>query len=157
MAVALTGNRTVVPVVTGPETESMPRLSPDGKWLAYQSNESGRFEIYVRPFPESGARIQVSDNGGTEPLWGRSGRSLYYRGPANEVIEVGVTTGAQFSIGTRKTVLVGDYLTDASHANYDVSPNGKFLMLKRGGAESQMVVVHNWGRELREKTSARNR
>ena len=157
LAVPLTGTRTVVPVVTGPETESMPRLSPDGKWLAYQSNEGGRFEVYVRPFPESGARIQVSDNGGTEPLWGRSGKSLYYRGPSNDVIEVAVTTGGQFSIGARKTVLVGDYLTDASHANYDVSPSGKFLMLKRAGEESHMVVVHNWGRELREKTSANSR
>ncbi len=155
LAVPLTGDRTVVPLVTGPETESMPRLSPDGKWLAYQSNEGGRFEIYVRPFPASGARIQVSDNGGTEPLWGRSGRSLYYRGPLGEVVEVGVTTGSGFSIGARKVVLTGDYLTDATHADYDVAPDGRFLMLKRAGAESQTIVVHNWGRELREKTSVR--
>ena len=155
LAVPLTGNRTVVPIVTGPETESMPRLSPDSKWLVYQSNEGGRFEIYVRPFPESGARIQVSDNGGTEPVWGRSGRSLYYRGPMSEVVEVAVTTGASFSIGARKVVVSGDYLGDASHANYDVSPNGRFLMLKRAGAESQTVIVHNWGRELREKTAAK--
>jgi len=155
LAVPLTGERTVVPVVTGPETESMPRLSPDGKWLAYHSNESGRFETYVRPFPGSGARIQVSDNGGSEPLWGRSGRSLYYRGQNGEVIEVDVTTGAEFSIGTRKVVVTGDYLTDSSHPNYDVAPDGRFLMLKRAGAESQTIVVHNWGTELREKTTAR--
>jgi Tol biopolymer transport system component len=154
LAVPLTGSdRTVVPVVTGPETESMPRLSPDGKWLAYQSNETGRFEIYVRPFPASGARIQVSDNGGWEPIWGRSGRSLYYRGPLGEVVEVGVTTASEFSIGTRKVVLSGDYLTDSSHPDYDVAPDGRFLMLKRAGAESQTIVVHNWGREVREKTA----
>ncbi|HYN81928.1 MAG TPA: protein kinase [Gemmatimonadaceae bacterium] len=155
LAVPLTGERTVVPLVTGPETESMPRLSPDGKWLAYHSNESGRFEIYVRPFPGSGARIQVSDAGGSEPLWGRSGRSLYYRTQLGEVVEVDVTTGAEFSIGARKVVLTGDYLTDSSHPNYDIAPDGRFLMLKRAGAESQTIVVHNWGAELREKTAAR--
>jgi len=155
LAVPFTGDRKVTEVVTGPETESLPRLSPDGKWLAYQSNESGRFEIYVRPFPASGARIQVSDNGGSEPIWGRTGRSLYYRGPIGEVVEVGVTTGSAFSIGARKVVLSGDYLTDSSHPNYDVAPDGRFLMLKRAGAESQTIVVHNWGRELREKTATK--
>jgi Tol biopolymer transport system component len=155
LAVRLTGDRTVVPLVTGPTTESLPRLSPDGKWLAYQSNESGRFEIYVRPFPGNGARVQVSDLGGTETIWGRDGRSLYYRGPLGEVVQVGVTTGASFSIGARQVVLTGDYLTDSSHPNWDVAPDGRFLMLKRAGAESQTIVVHNWGRELREKTAPR--
>jgi serine/threonine protein kinase len=155
LAVPMTGERKVTPVVVGPETESQPRFSPDGKWLAYQSNESGRFEIYVRPFPENGARIQVSDNGGTEAVWGRSGKSLYYRGLLGEVMEVNVTTGAGFSIGARKVVLNGDYLTDSSHPNWDISPTGRFLMLKRAGAESQTIVVHNWGAELRAKTATK--
>jgi Tol biopolymer transport system component len=155
LAVRLAGDRTVTPMVTGPSTESLPRLSPDGKWLAYQSNESGRFDIYVRPFPGSGARVQVSDLGGTEPIWGRDGRSLYYRGPLGEVVHVDVTTGASFSIGMRKTVLTGEYLTDSSHPNWDVAPDGRFLLLKRAGGESQAIVVHNWGRELREKTGTR--
>jgi serine/threonine-protein kinase len=157
LAVPLTGDRTVTPVVTGPETESMPRLSPDGKWLAYHSNETGRFEVYVRPFPATGARIQVSDVSGSEPIWGRSGRKLYYRGAVGEIVEVDVTTGTDFSIGARRVVLSGDYLTDSSHPNYDVAPDGRFLMLKRAGAESQTIVVHNWGRELREKTATTRR
>jgi Tol biopolymer transport system component len=151
LAVRLTGDRTVTPLVTGPTTESLPRLSPDGKWLAYQSNESGRFEIYVRPFPGNGARVQVSDVGGTEAIWGRDGRSLYYRGPLGEVVHVDVTTGASFSISTRKTAVTGEYLTDSSHPNWDVAPDGRFLLLTRAGAESQTIVVHNWARELREK------
>ena len=97
----------------------------------------------------------MSDVGGTEPIWGHSGKSLYYRGPNGEVVEVAVTTGAAFSIGTRKVVLTGDYLTDSSHPDYDVAPDGRFLMLKRTGAEAQTIVVHNWGRELREKTAPR--
>jgi Tol biopolymer transport system component len=141
--------------VTGPNTESLPRVSPNGKWLAYQSNETGRFEIYVRPFPAAGARVQVSDNGGTETIWGRDGRSLYYRGPVGEVVRVDVTTAESFSIGARTVQLSGDYLTDASHPNWDIAPDGRFLMLKRAGAESQTIVVHNWARELREKTAGR--
>jgi len=152
LAVPLTGERKVTELVTSPYWEGLPRLSPDGKWLSYQSSETGRFEIYVRPFPASGARVQVSDAGGTEALWGRSGRSLYYRGPNGEVVEVVVTTHPEFSIAERKAVLTGDYLTDSSHPNYDVTAAGRFVMLKRSGADAQTVVVHNWGRELREKT-----
>ena len=156
-AVPLTGSdRTPVTLVSGPYTENMPRLSPDGRWLAYMSNESGRFETYVRPFPGSGARVQVSENGGTEPVWGPGGRALYYRGMHGEIIEARVTTGDEFSIGARSVVLRGDFLTDASHANYDVGPDGRFLMLKRAGDESQTIVVHDWASELRARTRARN-
>lgn len=156
LAVPYSGERTVVPLVTGPTTESQPRPSPDGKWLAYQSSETGRFEVYIRPFPENGARIQVSDSGGSEPVWGRDGKSLFYRGAVGDVIAVSVTTGGSFSIGAKSVALRGDYLTDATHASYDVAPDGRFLMLQRAGAESQTIVVHNWGRELREKTSAKD-
>jgi Tol biopolymer transport system component len=155
LAVPMVGEKTVNVLVTSPYTESLPRLSPDGKWLAYQSNETDRFEIYVRPFPGSGARVQVSDAGGTEPIWGKDGRSLYYRGPVGEVVKVAVTTGSDFSIGARAVALTGDYLTDSSHPNWDVGPDGRFLMLRRAGAESQTIVVHNWGRELRDKTATR--
>jgi eukaryotic-like serine/threonine-protein kinase len=156
LAMSLTGrDTTLTPLVTGPYTESLPRVSPDGKWLAYQSNETTSFQIYVRPFPGAGARTAVSDLGGTEPIWGKDGRSLYYRGPVGEVVKVDVTTGANFSIGNREVVLTGDYLVDSSHPNWDVGPDGRFLMLKRAGAEAQTIVVHNWGRELKEKTAPR--
>jgi hypothetical protein len=72
-----------------------------------------------------------------------------------QLIEVAITAAEGLSIGARRIVLTGEYLTDASHADYDVAPNGKFLMLKRAGEGSQTIVVHNWGRELREKTGAR--
>lgn len=155
LAMPLSGDTTLVPLVTSPYTESLPRLSPDGKWLAYQSNETTRFEIYVRPFPGAGSRTQVSDLGGTEPIWGKDGRTLYYRGPAGEVVRVAVTTGSSFSIGPRDVALTGEYLTDSSHPSWDVASDGRFLMLRRAGAESQTIVVHNWGRELREKTAPR--
>jgi Tol biopolymer transport system component len=153
-AVPLAGERVPVPLVTGPASETMPRLSPDGRWLAYQSNETGRFEVYVRPFPGAGARVQVSDEGGSEPLWGRSGRVLHYRRALGDVASVDVTTGASFSIGARRSALAGEYLTDPSHAAYDIAPDGRFLMLKRAGEESKTVVVYNWRRELREKLAS---
>jgi serine/threonine-protein kinase len=155
LMVPMTGEKKVTSLVSGAEAENMPRVSPDGKWLMYQSNESGRFDIYVRPFPENGARIQVSDNGGTEPLWGRSGKTLYYRDQTGQLIEVAISPAGGLSIGARRVVLTGEYMTDASHADYDVSPTGKFLMLKRAGEGSQAIVVHNWVRELREKASHR--
>jgi serine/threonine-protein kinase len=155
LAVPMEGEKKVVPLVVGPATESLPRISPDGKWLAYQSNEGGRFEIYVRPFPGGGGRVPVSNNGGTEPIWDRTGKVLYYRDDFGQVTAVTVTTGESFSIGQRRVVATGDYLVDASHANWDVGPNGHFLLLKRAGAQSQTIVVHNWGRELREKTARR--
>ena len=155
LAVPLEGEKKVLPLVVGPASDQQPRLSPDGKWLAYQSNDLNRFEIYVRPFPNTGARVQVTTEGGAEPMWNRTGTALYYRDGLGQIVEVKVTTGASFSIGTRKVVVTGEYLTDATHASYDVSPDGKFLLLKRAGDESQTIIVHNWVRELREKTAKR--
>ena len=131
----------------------MPRLSPDGHWLAYQSNESGTFEIYVRPFPGPGGKVQVSSGIGVEPLWGASGRMLYYR-TGRDVIGVPVTTGASLTLGERKVVLTGDFLQNPSHPNYDVSPDGsEFLMMRRAGEDVLTIVVHNWAREVAAKTS----
>ena len=153
-AVQLKGDMTPLEMVVGPAQATHPRLSPDGKWLAYQSNESGRFEIFVRPFPELGPRVQVSDQGGTEPLWASTGRSLFYR-TATSVVSVAVPGGGKFSVGERRTALTGDYLYDPTHANYDIAPDGNgFLMLRQAGVEEKAIVIHNWSRELREKLAA---
>jgi serine/threonine-protein kinase len=150
-------DRKSIPMATGTAYIQMPRLSPDGHWLAYQSNETGPMEIYVRPFPNAGGKIQVSSSGGTEPLWSHSGRQLFYR-KGNDVIGVNVTTGATFGIGDPKVVVKGDFLVNPSHQNYDVSPDGQeFLMLRRAGDEVQNIVVVNWLREVMAKTAARSR
>lgn len=150
-AVDLTGDRTLQPMATGPSSEIMPRLSPDGKWLAYQSDQSGRAEVYVRPFPGEGARVQVSNDGGGEPMWDRAGRTVFYRAP-NGITAVSITPGAEFSVGARTLVLATTDPADPTHQSYDVSPDGqRFLLLRRAGGEAKAIVVHNWRREVREQ------
>ena len=156
MAVPLTGGGKPRELVSGTDAHLMPRLSPDGAWLAYQSNQTGRFEVYVRPFPDNGAVVQMSDEGGIEPLWARSGKTLYYRTPSG-IVAVAVNPGKNISIGGRRVVLSGDLRnqTDPTHQMYDISPDGtQFLMLRMGGNETAPLIVHNWGRELREKLAA---
>jgi serine/threonine-protein kinase len=150
LAMKLDGDRKPILVVGGPAQESHPRLSPNGKWLAYESNESGQFEVYVRPFPDPGPRTQVSTGGGGEPLWSRAGNELYYRTPSS-IIAVGVTAAATFALHERRVVLAGGAVEDLTHQNYDVSPDGRFLTVVPTGAGAEAILVHNWGRELREK------
>jgi Tol biopolymer transport system component len=152
-AVVLDAKSKSVPLVSGASYTQMPRLSPDGNWLVYQSNESGVFEIYVRPFPGAGGRVQISNGGGNEPLWARSGHALLYR-RGQDIMSAAVTTGASFSVGPPRAVVTGDYLRGQSHPNYDVSPDGTgFLMIRRAGEEVQTIVVQNWLRELVARTS----
>jgi serine/threonine-protein kinase len=145
--------------VGGPAYESHPRLSPDGKWLVYQSNEGGRFEVYVRPFPNNGPRVQVSNQGGTEPIWARSGNTIFYRTLTGGIESAAVTRGATFVVGERRaTIPPGDFLYDVTHASYDVWPDGSgFLMVKPVGGDDRPILVHNWGRGLREKLAAGTR
>ena len=91
MQIELDGTRRVTPLVQSPFTERNGIVSPDGRWLAYEANDSGRFEIYVRPFPDvNSGRWQVSTAGGTRPLWARSGQELFYVSPTGALMRVGV-------------------------------------------------------------------
>ena len=84
--------------------ESRARLSPDGQWLAYVSDETGQDEVYVRPFPNVDVKRQVSTNGGVEPRWAHSGRALFYRNSTNEMVEAEVTSGSTFQVGERRVL-----------------------------------------------------
>jgi serine/threonine-protein kinase len=153
LAMRLDGDRKPILIVGGLAQESHPRLSPDGKWLAYQSNENGAFEVYVRPFPNPGPRTQVSAAGGSEPLWSRSGNELYYRTPTG-IIAVGVATGATFALHERRVVLPAGATEDITHQNYDVSPDGRFVTVMPTGVGVEAILVHNWGREFRDKLAS---
>src|SRR5262245_43371101 len=128
-------------------------LSVDGRWLAYQSNEGVRPEIYVRDLSGSGGRWQISTDGGEEPHWSADGRELYYRN--NDLfMSVAVETQAGFKAGPPKRLFSGIYnLRSNSGVTYDVDPKGgRFLMIRpaeESTAPSQLRVVLNWGEELR--------
>ena len=136
--------------------EEVPRFSPDGRWLAYVSNESGRNEIYVQPYPGPGGKWQISTEGGAEPVWNRNGRELFYR-TGDKMMAVEITTQPGFSAGKPRMLFEGRYRpTPATSPNYDVSPDGqRFLMLKPAEQEqpapTQINVVLNWFEELKQK------
>ena len=146
-----------VPVATAPGIdEHSPALSPDGKWLAYVSNESGQDEIYVRPFPNvREARWQVSTGGGTEPMWAHDGREIFYRNGSEDMVAVSVTTEPTFALGGyRKMGSVSTYRSDLNHRIYDVAADDERLLMirARGGTEgSELVLVQNFFEELNEK------
>jgi eukaryotic-like serine/threonine-protein kinase len=137
------------PIAATSAIEVEPALSPDGHWLAYASDESGRYEIYVVPFPNpAGARWAVSSNGGLEPVWSPRGDELFYRDGASRMTAVKVTTGPAFAMGQTTTLFPAiDYATYGGHRQYDVSADGKrFLMIRqaRNAAPPRVVLVRNW-------------
>ncbi len=130
-----------------------PTLSADGKWLAYGSDESGRSEVYVRPFPDaSSGRWQVSREGGTEPLWGPEGRILFYRrGERGDLIRVQVAAGDAFRVTTEEVLFPTlEYQTDTRNRNWDISPDGEsfYFILETPVGEARQVMVLNWFEEL---------
>jgi eukaryotic-like serine/threonine-protein kinase len=144
------------PLLAEPYSESNGVVSPDGRWLAYQSNESGRDEVYVRPFPDvRSGRWQVSSGGGTRPLWNRNGQELFYYLAPGVIWSVPVVPGSAFTAGTPAIVVKGAYLAPQSGRMYDVSPDGRrFLLIKQSRAEGeeqlpQLIVVQNWVEELK--------
>jgi eukaryotic-like serine/threonine-protein kinase len=139
-----------------PFNESAPRFSPDGHWLAYVSNESGRYEIYVQTYPGPGGKQQISTDGGTEPVWNPNGRELFYR-VGNKLMVVDVVSQTSFSASKPQILFEGRFLpTPATSPNYDVSRDGqRFLMVKAAEPEEQSAtqinVVFNWFEELKRR------
>jgi serine/threonine-protein kinase len=158
LAIELDGTRRVTPLVQSRFTERNGAISPDGRWLAYEANDSGRFEIYVRPYPDVNSSVSVvSTTGGTKPVWTRSGQELIYVSPTGALMSVGVTPSPKWS-ATRPSVVVKEgYFTNPVWwgRSYDVSPDGqRFLMIKEGGPEgnappTSLVVVQHWFEELK--------
>jgi len=135
-----------------PHNENVPLFSPDGRWMAYASDESGRYEIYVVPYPGPGGKWQISTEGGREPAWNRNGRELFYR-EGDKMMSVEINTQSGFSAGTPKPLFEGHYQTlTASTPNYDISADGqRFLMLQAAEQSAQINVVLNWFEELKQK------
>jgi len=146
-----------VPLVATNSTEVSPALSPNGRWLAYTSDESGQAEIYVVPFPNtSAAKWAVSARGGTEPIWSHSGRELFYRDGAGNLVAVEVKTTPTLSLG-RSTALfsAGGFASYPWFSQYAVAPDDRrFLMIRplATGTPDKLIVVENWFEELKAKS-----
>ena len=148
------GDRKAAPLRETMFKEGAAQFSPDGRWLAYVSNESGRYEVYVQTYPGPGGKWQISTGGGTEPLWNPTGRELFYRS-GDKMMAADIATHPRFSASRSKVLFAGQFLPSPSSvpsANYDVSPDGqRFLMLKPGGRDqvpTQINIVLNWFEEL---------
>jgi eukaryotic-like serine/threonine-protein kinase len=149
---SLTGDRELRPLLRTPANAGAARLSPDGGWLAYQSDESGRSEVYVMAYPGPGGRSQVSTDGGSAPVWSRDGRELFYRGGGN-LMAVGVETRPRFRAGLPKPLFKLTNLGD-----YDVAPDSqRFVMVRTRGedaAPKSLAVVLGWFDDLKRRVPA---
>ena len=139
------------PLVQTPAFELSAVLSPDGKWMAFHSNESGRAEIYVQPFPGPGRRWPISTNGGRNATWSPRGDELFYVENSRRLLAVDVTTEPEFRNGQPRTLFENTFPRFGKH--YDVSPDGeRFVMVEvepsGDGPRQQVNVVINWFQEL---------
>ena len=125
-------------------------FSPDGNWIAYQSNQEGLNQVYVSPFPEPAPK-KISTGGGYNPLWSPGGKEIFYRN-GDKMIAVTIETEPEIKVSNSEVLFEGQYYTDGNRS-YDVSRDGqKFLMLKETEEQSsanQLIVVHNWFEELK--------
>ncbi|MFN2446013.1 MAG: hypothetical protein ABR606_10610 [Vicinamibacterales bacterium] len=165
--VSLRGDRTPRPLDNSRYAQGSPKFSPDGRWLAYCSNESGKPQVYVQAFPGPGPKIQVSSDGGTDPVWKRTGGELFYRNE-DTLMAVPVSPGPSFDNGRPRELWKGHYSHGMSSScgppgltssNYDVTPDGeRFLMIKDEDQDSassrQVVVVLGWAEELNRLSKA---
>ena len=131
------------------EDERSLRFSPDGKWVAYVSSTEGALpQIYVKGFPNGLARIQVSSSTGTDPMWARDGKTLYFRDGTN-MVAAKVSTSAQFTVLSRTALFKDTFWTSNNRAAYDVSPSGQFMMLQSSSDDTRAIVVLNWLDEIK--------
>jgi serine/threonine-protein kinase len=163
MQLALDGTRRVTPLLQTKFNERNGVLSPDGRWLAYESDSSGAYEIYLRPFPNVGSGLwQVSTAGGGRPQWARSGNELFYIDLGGALWRAPVEVrGATPSVGTPTKLLDGHYFSGGgSGRTYDVSPDGqRFLMIKAPGTDAgavALVIVQHWDEELKRLVPAKH-
>jgi Tol biopolymer transport system component len=150
-----------VTLVETPGEERNGDISPDGRWLAYEAENTtrpGQIDVFVRPFPDVGRGLwQVTRDGGTFPLWARNGRELFFVAPGGAMMAVPIDpSGATWKAGSPVKLFEGRYaIREGSLGRpYDVAPDGRFLMFKNvpGEHASQFVIVQNWLSELGAKS-----
>ncbi len=144
----LSGDTIVKPLLVGPSFELCIALSPDGRWLAYTSNQTGQYEVYVSSFPDTKSRRLVSNGGGTEPRWSRDGRELYFVS-GGKLMAAAVLPGPSFNPGAPRALFsVEGYRRARNHQQYDVAPDGRFVMIRDPAVSVGAVYVEGWLAEL---------
>jgi serine/threonine protein kinase/Tol biopolymer transport system component len=152
------GSRKPRPFLRTPYNDGTPRLSPDDRYVAYASDESGRFEVYVQPFPGLGGKYQITSEGAREIVWAANGE-LFYRTADNKMMAVEIKTQPTLIVGKPHLLFAGNYEMNNQGnrlgANYDVTADGqRFIMLKSSAQQAtgtQIIVVENWLEELRQR------
>jgi len=147
------------PVIDTKASESNVVVSKDGRWIAYEADDSGQAEVYVEGFPTLGGRQIISTGGGKTPLWSRDGRELFYRrgaGQEGPMMASEIKTGPTFSMSPGRQLFGGKYYSVALGARtWDVAPDGRFLMMKSVDNDPsmlpQIVLVEHWSDELRRR------
>lgn len=146
--------RALRPLLNSPAVETSPSISPDGRLLAYVSDESGRREVYVRPLPGPGSRIQVSILGGDEPVWSPRGEELFYRAPTH-FMSATIVERPELDVSRRDSLFPDPYARSSIRANYDVFPDGNefIFVANRAARGGSIFAIANWSEELRRRTS----
>ncbi len=150
----ISGDRKPFPFMTTPFEERDGQFSPDGKWIAYQSNESGRFEIYIQPFPGPGEKFQISSNGGAQPRWNKNGKEIFYVSLDSKMMAAPVKLfgdGQSLETGTPAALfpirIAGGPLFGANKQQYAVSSDGQLFLVNLDldeGAASPITLIYNW-------------
>jgi len=144
-AMPLTGDRTPRMLVDTPFIEDEIRVSPDGRWVAFHTNESGRWEIYVAAFPTFTAKRQVSSGGGVQPQWRGDSRELFYLAPDSSMMSVRVDSLATLTVSPPTLLFPTKMRTDPYVPQYGVTADGqRFIGLERVGGESSFTFLLNW-------------
>jgi eukaryotic-like serine/threonine-protein kinase len=145
---AVSGDTTSRPIAGSEFVEAQARFSPDGKWIAYVGDASGVSEVIVQAFPGPGPRIQVSAGGGSEPVWARDGRRIFYR-DGRHLTAATLSTAPELAVIRRDQLFADDYMfAQAPHANYDVSLDGTKFLMVRSTQQQEFQVVYGWLSEL---------
>ncbi len=157
MWLATLAEMTARPFLKGPGTLRSGQFSPDGKWVAYASNESGKFEIYVTSFPEARGKWQVSSAGGTQPRWRGDGKELFYIATDGKVMAVPVTPGANFEAGTPGALFQAharEFFATSEQSSYDVTGDGQRFLINtqiKNAETHPMSVILNWDAQFTKK------
>jgi serine/threonine-protein kinase len=143
------------PYLTEGNNETAPAFSPDGKWIAMASDQSGRDEVFIRSFPNPSSRLQISAGGGSEPVWSRDGTRIFFRA-GSVLLAATLATSPSVRVIARDTLLadVGSMLVSGNSVGYDVAPDGRFLGRMTNRDDYQLVVVPNWRTELDQRLAS---